>query len=103
MKYCSLFYQDISEYKCESGKSPLYVPHKPVTGVIGASFSGVSIMVANILRLFKVCFDEIFFAIMDNLYVIISEYNHLFRFNITQNIFGRFGFSEASRLGYKIC
>lgn len=47
-------FQDISEYKCESGKSPLYVPHKPVTGVIGASFSGVSIMVANILRLFKV-------------------------------------------------
>ncbi|XP_043471687.1 metabotropic glutamate receptor 7-like isoform X1 [Leptopilina heterotoma] len=46
--------QDISEYKCESGKSPLYVPHKPVTGVIGASFSGVSIMVANILRLFKI-------------------------------------------------
>ncbi len=27
---------------------------KPVSGVIGAAFSGVSIMVANILRLFKV-------------------------------------------------
>jgi hypothetical protein len=27
---------------------------RPITGVIGASFSGVSIMVANILRLFKV-------------------------------------------------
>ena len=26
----------------------------PVTGVIGAAFSGVSIMVANILRLFKI-------------------------------------------------
>ncbi|XP_046428261.1 metabotropic glutamate receptor 7-like [Neodiprion fabricii] len=46
--------QDMSEYKCESGKPPVYVPHKPVTGVIGASFSVVSIMVANILRLFKI-------------------------------------------------
>ncbi len=27
---------------------------RPITGVIGAAFSGVSIMVANILRLFKV-------------------------------------------------
>ena len=27
---------------------------QPVAGVIGAAFSGVSIMVANILRLFKV-------------------------------------------------
>lgn len=46
--------QDMSEYKCESGKPPLFVPHKPVTAVIGASFSVVSIMVANVLRLFKI-------------------------------------------------
>ncbi|KZC12066.1 Metabotropic glutamate receptor 8 [Dufourea novaeangliae] len=46
--------QDISEYKCENDKPPTYAPHKPVTGVIGASFSVVSIMVANILRLFKI-------------------------------------------------
>ncbi|XP_065350296.1 metabotropic glutamate receptor 3-like isoform X1 [Cloeon dipterum] len=46
--------QDMSEYKCPSGKPPVYVPHKPVTAVIGASFSVVSIMVANILRLFKI-------------------------------------------------
>ncbi|XP_065165928.1 metabotropic glutamate receptor 7 isoform X2 [Atheta coriaria] len=46
--------QDMSEYKCESGQPPVYVPHKPVTAVIGASFSVVSIMVANILRLFKI-------------------------------------------------
>lgn len=51
-----LHLQDMSEYKCENGKAPIYVPHKPVTGVIGASFSVVSIMVANILRLFKVSF-----------------------------------------------
>ena len=46
--------QDASEYQCESGEPPRYVPHKPITGVIGASFSTESIMVANILRLFKV-------------------------------------------------
>jgi hypothetical protein len=44
----------MSEYKCKGGQPPVYVPHKPITGVIGASFSVVSIMVANILRLFKV-------------------------------------------------
>ncbi|XP_055372800.1 metabotropic glutamate receptor 8 isoform X2 [Condylostylus longicornis] len=46
--------QDMSEYVCENGKPPLFKPHKPVSGVIGASFSVVSIMVANILRLFKI-------------------------------------------------
>lgn len=44
----------MSEYKCENGQPPIFVPHKPVVGVIGAAFSVVSIMVANILRLFKV-------------------------------------------------
>lgn len=46
--------KDMSEYKCENGKPPIFIPHKPVAGVIGASFSVVSIMVANILRLFRV-------------------------------------------------
>ena len=53
MKYL-LCWQDLSEYKCARGESPQFNPHKPVAGVIGASFSVVSIMVANILRLFKV-------------------------------------------------
>lgn len=44
----------MSEYKCENGQPPMFIPHKPVTGVVGAAFSVVSIMVANILRLFKV-------------------------------------------------
>lgn len=44
----------MSEYKCENGENVIFVPHKPVAGVIGASFSVVSIMVANILRLFRV-------------------------------------------------
>ena len=34
--------------------SPQDEPSQPVAGVIGAAFSGVSIMVANILKLFKV-------------------------------------------------
>lgn len=37
--------------QCSSGKAE---KAQPVAGVIGAAFSGVSIMVANILRLFKV-------------------------------------------------
>lgn len=49
-----IYFQDLSEYMCENGNAPKHIPHKPVTGVIGASFSVVSIMVANILRLFKV-------------------------------------------------
>lgn len=44
----------MSEYTCSDGHQPIYRPHKPVSGVIGASFSVVSIMVANILRLFKI-------------------------------------------------
>jgi ABC-type branched-subunit amino acid transport system substrate-binding protein len=44
----------MSEYSCSDGKPPIYKPHKPVSGVVGASFSVVSIMVANILRLFKI-------------------------------------------------
>lgn len=53
-----VFFQDISEYKCENGKMSTYVPHKPVSGVIGAAFSVVSIMVANILRLFRVSTNQ---------------------------------------------
>lgn len=45
---------DITDYKCDNDKTPKYTPVKPVAGVIGAASSTVSIMVANILRLFKV-------------------------------------------------
>ncbi|CAG0880570.1 unnamed protein product [Cyprideis torosa] len=48
-----LFENDPSEYICEGGKRPYYMPKRPVSGVIGASSSSVSIMVANILRMFK--------------------------------------------------
>ena len=45
---------DASRYQCSSGLSSGLKPGKPVAGVIGAAASPVSIMVANILRLFKV-------------------------------------------------
>ena len=45
---------DLADYKCEDGQTPKYMRLKPVVGVIGAASSPVSIMVANILRLFKV-------------------------------------------------
>lgn len=45
---------DLADYKCSDGEAPRYVRLKPVSGVIGAAASTVSIMVANILRLFKV-------------------------------------------------
>ena len=45
---------DVSEFTCTDGNPPLYTPSKPVAGVIGAAASQVSVMVANILRLFKV-------------------------------------------------
>lgn len=45
---------DLADYKCRDGMAPKYMRLKPVTGVIGAAASTVSIMVANILRLFKV-------------------------------------------------
>ena len=45
---------DLEDYKCADNKSPAYHRLTPVVGVIGAASSTVSIMVANILRLFKV-------------------------------------------------
>lgn len=45
---------DVTDYRCDSGTSLVYAPAKPVVGVIGAASSTVSIMVANILRLFQV-------------------------------------------------
>ncbi|XP_050687348.1 metabotropic glutamate receptor 7-like [Eriocheir sinensis] len=46
--------QDASDFKCKGGKKPIYTPPKPVVGVIGAASSSVSVMIANILRLFKI-------------------------------------------------
>ncbi|XP_022243239.1 metabotropic glutamate receptor 8-like isoform X2 [Limulus polyphemus] len=50
----SLTTLDDSQYRCEDGRKPIRNPQKPVAGVIGAASSSVSVMVANILRLFKI-------------------------------------------------
>ncbi|XP_036386598.1 metabotropic glutamate receptor 4-like isoform X2 [Megalops cyprinoides] len=50
----ALIQRDGSDIKCLSGGPPIVSKPERVVGVIGASASSVSIMVANILRLFKI-------------------------------------------------
>lgn len=50
----ALIEKDGMEVRCGSGGPPIITKPERVVGVIGASGSSVSIMVANILRLFKV-------------------------------------------------
>ncbi|KAJ7997657.1 hypothetical protein DPEC_G00214410 [Dallia pectoralis] len=49
----ALIERDGSDVRCASGELPIFAKPDKVVGVIGASASSVSIMVANILRLFK--------------------------------------------------
>ncbi|KAG8128040.1 hypothetical protein E2320_014913 [Naja naja] len=50
----ALIQKDTSDVRCTNGEPPVFVKPEKVLGVIGASASSVSIMVANILRLFQV-------------------------------------------------
>ncbi|EPQ05323.1 Metabotropic glutamate receptor 7 [Myotis brandtii] len=50
----ALIQKDTSDVRCTNGLPPTFVKPEKVVGVIGASGSSVSIMVANILRLFQV-------------------------------------------------
>lgn len=50
----ALIEKDSSSARCANGEPPIFAKPDKVVGVIGASASSVSIMVANILRLFKV-------------------------------------------------
>jgi len=50
----ALIEKDGTDIKCLGGGAPIVTKPERVVGVIGASSSSVSIMVANILRLFKV-------------------------------------------------
>lgn len=50
----ALIEKDSTEVRCINGGPPIITKPERVVGVIGASGSSVSIMVANILRLFKV-------------------------------------------------
>lgn len=50
----ALIQKDTSDVRCTNGEPPVFVKPEKVVGVIGSSASSVSIMVANILRLFQV-------------------------------------------------
>ncbi|XP_043933502.1 metabotropic glutamate receptor 7 [Protopterus annectens] len=50
----ALIQKDTSDVRCTNGEPPVINKQDKVVGVIGASASSVSIMVANILRLFQI-------------------------------------------------
>ncbi|XP_061898968.1 metabotropic glutamate receptor 8-like [Entelurus aequoreus] len=50
----ALIERDASDVRCANGEPPVLAKLDKVVGVIGASASSVSVMVANILRLFKI-------------------------------------------------
>uniref|UniRef100_A0A3Q4BXP3 G-protein coupled receptors family 3 profile domain-containing protein n=1 Tax=Mola mola TaxID=94237 RepID=A0A3Q4BXP3_MOLML len=50
----ALITKDTSDVRCTNGEPPVFFKPEKVVGVIGASASSVSIMVANILRLFQI-------------------------------------------------
>ncbi|XP_055790607.1 metabotropic glutamate receptor 8-like isoform X2 [Salvelinus fontinalis] len=50
----ALIERDGSDVRCANGDAPIFAKPDKVVGVIGAAASSVSIMVANILRLFKI-------------------------------------------------
>ncbi|KAL6119097.1 grm7 [Pungitius sinensis] len=50
----ALITKDTSDVRCTNGEAPVFVKPEKVVGVVGASASSVSIMVANILRLFQI-------------------------------------------------
>jgi len=47
---------DNSEYQCADGKKATakHAPKKSVVAVVGASYSSVTVQVANLLRLFRI-------------------------------------------------
>ncbi|XP_047431129.1 glutamate receptor, metabotropic 8a isoform X2 [Mugil cephalus] len=50
----ALIERDGSDVRCANGDAPIFTKPDKIVGVIGAAASSVSIMVANILRLFKI-------------------------------------------------
>ncbi|XP_054640913.1 metabotropic glutamate receptor 7-like isoform X1 [Dunckerocampus dactyliophorus] len=50
----ALVQKDTSDVRCTDGDAPVFDEAEKVVGVVGASASSVSIMVANILRLFQI-------------------------------------------------
>ncbi|XP_037109737.1 metabotropic glutamate receptor 8-like isoform X1 [Syngnathus acus] len=50
----ALMERDTGDVRCANGQTPVFAKSDKVVGVIGAASSSVSVMVANILRLFKI-------------------------------------------------
>uniref|UniRef100_UPI00358FAC68 metabotropic glutamate receptor 4-like n=1 Tax=Myxine glutinosa TaxID=7769 RepID=UPI00358FAC68 len=50
----ALIERDTSDVRCHNGEAPVFAKPERIVGVVGASASSVSIMVANILRLFQI-------------------------------------------------
>ncbi|XP_019737345.1 metabotropic glutamate receptor 8-like isoform X2 [Hippocampus comes] len=50
----ALIERDAGDVRCANGQTPVFAKPDKVAGVIGAAASSVSVMVANILRLFKI-------------------------------------------------
>ncbi|XP_077373909.1 glutamate receptor, metabotropic 8b isoform X2 [Festucalex cinctus] len=50
----ALIERDAGDVRCANGQAPVFAKPDKVVGVIGAAASSVSVMVANILRLFKI-------------------------------------------------
>ncbi|XP_068507059.1 metabotropic glutamate receptor 8-like isoform X6 [Syngnathus scovelli] len=50
----ALMERDAGDVRCADGQTPVFAKSDKVVGVIGAASSSVSVMVANILRLFKI-------------------------------------------------
>lgn len=56
----ALIQKDTSDVRCSNGEPPIISKPERVVAVIGASASSVSIMVANVLRLFAVSRGQVF-------------------------------------------
>ncbi|KAJ8006544.1 hypothetical protein DPEC_G00108350 [Dallia pectoralis] len=61
----ALIEKDSSDVRCANGDPPIFAKPDKIVGVIGAAASSVSIMVANILRLFKSFGVDSFFNRVD--------------------------------------
>lgn len=59
----ALIQKDTSDIRCSNGEPAIFSRPERVVGVIGASASSVSIMVANVLRLFAVRLSDLHISI----------------------------------------
>uniref|UniRef100_A0A452S9M0 Receptor ligand binding region domain-containing protein n=1 Tax=Ursus americanus TaxID=9643 RepID=A0A452S9M0_URSAM len=67
----ALIEKDASDVKCANGDPPIFTKPDKISGVIGAAASSVSIMVANILRLFKVGKGIVFLTAVKRQYIVL--------------------------------